>query len=142
MRTKCNRGCGTCCVGLFVPLGVAVQRRPRKYSVLTGALVAGRAVRWRGRKSQTPPGQPKVASVKEEDLKVAEGRSPRKVETSTSQDFLNQATTQYCALSSHTDNNIPDQTANNDNGVDCRMHCFWMGHQVFQHSPRHVVFQD
>ena len=42
-RTLCNRGCGTCRVGRFVPLGAAVQRRPRKYSVLTG--VAGRAVR-------------------------------------------------------------------------------------------------
>ena len=30
-RTQCNRGCGTCGVGLFAPLGVAVQRRPRKY---------------------------------------------------------------------------------------------------------------
>ena len=29
-RTRCNRGCGTCGVGLFVPLVTTVQRRPRK----------------------------------------------------------------------------------------------------------------
>ena len=34
----------------------------------------------------------------------------------------------------HRDNKKPDHTANNDDGVDCRMHCFWMGHQIFQHS--------
>ena len=43
-RIGCNRGCGTCVVGRFRALGVAVQRRPRKYSEVTGALVAGRAV--------------------------------------------------------------------------------------------------
>ena len=34
------------------------------------------------------------------------------------------------------DNSKPDHTANNDNGVDCRMHCFWMGDQIFQHGPQ------
>ena len=36
-----------------------------------------------------------MASVKKVDFKVAEGRSPRKVETSTSQDLLNQGTAQH-----------------------------------------------
>ena len=37
-RTCCNRGCGTCVVGLFAPLGVAVQRRPREYQRGDGGL--------------------------------------------------------------------------------------------------------
>ena len=38
-------------LAVHVSLGAAVQRRPRKYSAVTGALVAGRAVTY-----QTPPG--------------------------------------------------------------------------------------
>ena len=85
-----------------------------------------------------------MASVKKEDFKVAEERSPRKVETGTSQDLLNQPTVHLSALSSqdntrllreshrdatqtaeardHTDNTFPDHTATNDNGANCRMH--------------------
>ena len=37
-------------------LGVAVQRRPRKYSAVTGASVTGRAVTERKVLYQTPPG--------------------------------------------------------------------------------------
>ena len=53
---SCNRGCGTCVVGRFGALGTAVQRRPHKYSVVTGALVAGRAVTYRRELYQPPPG--------------------------------------------------------------------------------------
>ena len=41
----------------------------------------------------------------------------------------------------HTDNSKPDHTANNDNCADCRMLRFWMGHEILQHSPPHVVVQ-
>ena len=67
------------------------------------------------------------------------------METNISQDFRNHPTALFLETSTlvldrdasrdHTDNSKPDRTANNDNGVDCRMHCFWMGHQIFQHSP-------
>ena len=37
-------------------LGAVVQRRPLKYSEVTGDLVAGRAVTYRRELYQTPPG--------------------------------------------------------------------------------------
>ena len=43
-RTRCNRGCGACVFRRCCSLEAAVQRRPSKYSAVTGALVAGRAV--------------------------------------------------------------------------------------------------
>ena len=51
------------------------------------------------------------------DVEQEGGRSPRKQEMRILQLVFNQPTAQHCALSSHTDNSIPEHTANNDNGV-------------------------
>ena len=81
---------------------------PVSISEVTGALVAGCAVTYRRERSQTPPGYPPVASVKEEDIKDEGGRCPLKVDATVSQLLLNRPLLHLntCSSQDHTDDKL------------------------------------